>query len=427
MISEYLNWFIPASLSKDPNIQRRANQLIIFTQVAPLFFLPNIIKWYKIGSPELALSMTVVMIIVSVVIPIAFKFTASLNFLGNAIMASLAWHFSILPFMTGGITSSALAWNLVLPVFTATFVNYRSMLAWSVIMFTEIIIFMLLKLNGVSLPNISLTERQILETQIANVIGPFAALCITLYFNDKGLRYAFSAQEEALSEQRRAMEEQNRTRGKVEEIGRNQKKAFSQIEANTAQLSTTSAQIAAMTQQNAESADEVDKLMKESEKVVQKANASMGELNTSMQEISQASAETFKIVKSIDEIAFQTNLLALNAAVEAARAGEAGAGFAVVAQEVRNLAMRSAESARNTAGLIENTVKRIQSVSELVARTNGDFDMVSSSVSKAVGLIGEIAAGSAEQSRGVSEINHAIAELSMLVHTNTDDQPQSRR
>jgi len=98
--------------------------------------------------------------------------------------------------------------------------------------------------------------------------------------------------------------------------------------------------------------------MQETSKDVDSASNSMGDLTTSMVDISKASEETQKIIKTIDEIAFQTNLLALNAAVEAARAGEAGAGFAVVAEEVRNLAMRSADAAKNTADLIEDTVKR---------------------------------------------------------------------
>ena len=89
-----------------------------------------------------------------------------------------------------------------------------------------------------------------------------------------------------------------------------------------------------------------------------------------MKEIAQASADTQKIVKTIDEIAFQTNLLALNAAVEAARAGEAGAGFAVVADEVRNLAMRAAEAAKNTSGLMEDIVRKVKNGEKLVGVTN---------------------------------------------------------
>ena len=94
--------------------------------------------------------------------------------------------------------------------------------------------------------------------------------------------------------------------------------------------------------------------------VVSIASDSMAQLTSSMEEIAKASEETSKIIKTIDEVAFQTNLLALNSAVEAARAGEAGAGFAVVADEVRNLAMRAADAAKNTAVLIEGTVKKIK-------------------------------------------------------------------
>jgi methyl-accepting chemotaxis protein len=130
-----------------------------------------------------------------------------------------------------------------------------------------------------------------------------------------------------------------------------------------------------------------------------------------------ASEETSKIVKTIDEIAFQTNLLALNAAVEAARAGEAGAGFAVVADEVRNLALRAAEAAKNTADLIEGTVKKVKGGSELVGRTNEAFTEVASSTSKVAELVSEIAAASHEQAQGISQVNTAVGEMDKVVQS----------
>ena len=107
---------------------------------------------------------------------------------------------------------------------------------------------------------------------------------------------------------------------------------------------------------------------------MENVNQKMIEMLRAVDEINQSSEETSKIIKTIDEIAFQTNLLALNAAVEAARAGEAGAGFAVGADEVRNLAMRAAEAAQNTSVLIDNTIKAVKNGSELTQSTRDAFN-----------------------------------------------------
>ncbi|OGP74763.1 MAG: hypothetical protein A2Y80_03630 [Deltaproteobacteria bacterium RBG_13_58_19] len=181
-----------------------------------------------------------------------------------------------------------------------------------------------------------------------------------------------------------------------------------------ASLEETSAsleEMAAMTRANADNANEANILMTEAGRVVHQADQSMTDLIKSMQEVSTASEETAKIIKTIDEIAFQTNLLALNAAVEAARAGEAGAGFAVVAEEVRNLAMRAAEAAKNTANLIEGTVGKVKQGSDLVGKTGEAFSQVATSSGKIKELVAEIAAASAEQAQGVDQINKAVGEM----------------
>jgi len=107
--------------------------------------------------------------------------------------------------------------------------------------------------------------------------------------------------------------------------------------------------------------------------------------------------------------------LALNAAVEAARAGEAGAGFAVVADEVRNLAMRAAEAAKNTAHLIEGTVKKVNDGSAFVTQTSDAFSQLNQSSTKAGELMSEIAAASDEQAQGIEQINRAISEMDKVV------------
>jgi ABC-type transporter Mla subunit MlaD len=191
------------------------------------------------------------------------------------------------------------------------------------------------------------------------------------------------------------------------------------------ETSSSLEEMSSMTRQNADNARQAEALMAETSKVVADANNSMAQLTASMNEISKASEATSKIIKTIDEIAFQTNLLALNAAVEAARAGEAGSGFAVVADEVRNLAMRAADAAKNTADLIEGTVKKIQEGSQIVDKTSSEFSRVASSSIKMSELVGEIAAASSEQSQGIEQLNKAVSEMDQVVQRNASNAEES--
>jgi methyl-accepting chemotaxis protein len=192
----------------------------------------------------------------------------------------------------------------------------------------------------------------------------------------------------------------------------------SQQSAAIEETSSALEEMATMTNHNAENAQQADMLMSEVKKVVGSANETMERLTASMDNISSTSNETRKIIKTIDEIAFQTNLLALNAAVEAARAGEAGAGFAVVAGEVRNLAMRAADAARNTTHLIEQSVTGIKSGSVLVDTANKAFTAIADSSAKVAVLVGEINVASREQAQGVIQINKAVQDVDNVVQKN---------
>ena len=191
------------------------------------------------------------------------------------------------------------------------------------------------------------------------------------------------------------------------------------------ETSSSLEEMSSMTKQNADSANQSNAIVKDTNNVVKKAGASMNGLMESMGEISKASEETQKIVKTIDEIAFQTNLLALNAAVEAARAGEAGAGFSVVADEVRNLAMRAADAAGDTTNLIEETIKKVHIGSNLVSETNDAFSEVAQSVQKLDVLIDDIAAASNEQADGIGQITRAVSEMDILTQKNASNAEES--
>ncbi len=177
-------------------------------------------------------------------------------------------------------------------------------------------------------------------------------------------------------------------------------------------------EISATTRQNADRAKEADGLMKEALQTADKAAHAMNDLTHSMEAISKSSNQVAAVLKSIDEIAFHTNILALNAAVEAARAGTAGAGFSVVADEVRSLAQRAAEAARQSADIVDKTISDVKAGVALVSLTHSAFGEVAAKVASGSEVVSHIAASSEEQSRGVANIGQAISRIESVTQNN---------
>ena len=249
---------------------------------------------------------------------------------------------------------------------------------------------------------------------------PFAALTQRLTLGSHELEL-FSAEVSAASQK----------------IAEGTSETASSLEETSASLE----ELSSMTNQNADNARQADALatsatskaaegQQATQRIGKEVDDRLADMSGAMQKIHTSTAETAKIIKTIDEIAFQTNLLALNAAVEAARAGEAGKGFAVVAEEVRNLARRSAEAAKTTAELIdqsqrnaENGVKKTSEVAELIKKAvevelSSTFHSMADSTQKVKQLISEVATASQEQARGNQQIAVAVSEMDKVTQAN---------
>ena len=219
-----------------------------------------------------------------------------------------------------------------------------------------------------------------------------------------------------------------------------------QIASASQQLSATSQQLAAGSAQQASAIQETSATLEETSSMVlqnsentrqaatlssqariaaEKGNEEMGRMMSSMSELKKSSDQIGKIIKVIDNIAFQTNILALNAAVEAARAGEAGMGFAVVAEEVRNLAQRSAQAASDTAAIIETNIELSQHGVEGTKRVGEALGEIARLSKKVNELVDEVAAATQEQSQGISQINKAISQIEQSTQENAASSQES--
>ncbi len=178
-------------------------------------------------------------------------------------------------------------------------------------------------------------------------------------------------------------------------------------------------QLTATVEQNADNARQASQLAATAAQAAQRGGEVVDEVVVTMGEISSSSHKVAEIIKLIDSIAFQTNILALNASVEAARAGEQGRGFAVVAGEVRSLASRSADAAKDIRTLIGESVARVEAGSSLVGQAGGAMQEIVAAVQKVADIMDEIAAASLEQSHGIGLVNQAVTQMDQVTQQNT--------
>jgi methyl-accepting chemotaxis protein len=219
----------------------------------------------------------------------------------------------------------------------------------------------------------------------------------------------------------KAADESAETSNRIAESGRMVTQNAQDQAASIEETSASLEQISAVTRQNAGRAAEADGVMRKARGRADHAASTMNDLTKSMHAITKSSNQVAAVLKSIDEIAFHTNILALNAAVEAARAGAAGAGFSVVADEVRSLAQRAADAARNSSEIVEQTIQDVKQGGALVDAVQQAFEEVSTAIATGSEVVSHIARSSEEQARGVTQIGQAMSRIEAVTQSNSSN------
>lgn len=232
------------------------------------------------------------------------------------------------------------------------------------------------------------------------------------------LNNTITALNDVLQQVQQASAQVNSAASQVSSASQSLSSGTTEQAASLEQITSSMQEISVQTKTNSENADQANKLSVSAKNDADTGNTEMNNLSQAMLDINRSSADISKIIKTIDEIAFQTNLLALNAAVEAARAGKHGKGFAVVAEEVRNLAAKSAKAAKETSALIEDSIKKVETGTDLATKTAEALKKIQESSVKVSDLVGEISSASNEQSTGVDQANTGLEQVSNVTQQN---------
>lgn len=258
----------------------------------------------------------------------------------------------------------------------------------------------------------AVADGDLTKTVEIDYVGDFASIKVSIERIIKSLNEIFghmlaASRQVASGSSQMASGAQILSQGSVEQA------------ASVEELLATINEVSRQINQNAENARSANQMVDDTNKEIETGSTQMKQLVTAMSNMAKASNEISNIIKTIDDIAFQTNILALNAAVEAARAGEAGKGFAVVAEEVRSLAGRSAEAAKSTAALIENTIEAVDNGTDMVFTVERSLVSIAEKEEKVLSLVGNIATASNEQAVAVTQITQGIEQISSVVQNNS--------
>jgi len=422
-LSHTIDWFIHPNLKQELKSYIQARQFVLFAWFGILFFLVNIVKWLSFGAFNLALSMMFVTIIVCIMLYF-LRISGSLTITGNGVMAALSWHFIYLCYHTGGFDSTALAWIIVVPVFTSLYFNNKVSLIWTFVMLIIIITYYILKKNGYDFSIIKMTDQQIMRMNLSNYIGPLLGIFFAGCFFNQGMENAFDAQKKALKNQEQTVE---RLQGIIDEISKVSLSINNTSEILDSSSKTLHSRSKSMNNLSENVSDETEKLAinikkmaNAAEKVSEQVSsvASSGdELSNNMREIGDAtgnvSSNLTSVANAAEGMSNSINIIATAIDEMYSSLNEVAKNSGRGALVTNDAAAKANESSKiiNTLG---NAAKEIGDVVELIKGIASQTNLLALNATIE-------AAGAGEAGKGFTVVANEVKALARQTSSATED------
>ena len=416
-MNQLFAYFIPQRFNDNMDLYRRSHLVVLGSINYIVSAIIYSIIFKMLGYSVLA-GYFLVFGVIGACVPFILKSTQSISLCGNIIVGTFWLLVFIISYYTGGLFAASAIWFGLNPLMATIFNGVRSGILWGLLSSAGFAIFYLMKTAGYELPAPVPFDEQ--TNAIYELCVYFGFPLVIMYYSI----FYEGTKNKVLKKLTNAVEMKQLT-GSIKDLtvkisGFSQELSQDSAEqaASVEEIASSISQIDSQANTNARNSKDAEELVSTAQTSVGSGNDKMKALVKMMENIAQTSAEIFKMLKIIDSITFQTKLLSLNAAVEAARTGEDGQGFAVVAEEMRNLADRSAQSAKKIETLIVNSNHEIKNGTEIAREMDVSLDQIAGQINRVTQLIADISAASDQQSRGTAQVSEGIGQIDEVIQTN---------
>jgi methyl-accepting chemotaxis protein len=421
--SIYFDWMIHPEIRSDIESMIYAKQLVFIMSVGAIFFLLNAIKWFFLDYYVLAISLGIIEIL-TIIMMICIKMTTHYKFFGHGMLVMLTWHFSFLLYVSGGIQSTAIAWMIAIPVFSATLCDSKSSIVWTAIIMAIIGVFLFLHIRHYNFPTLQLSEDALFRTHLANTIGPIITVFVCAWFASIQINKGLKVQKYAIVIQEETNQRLEELFGKIRETGKTLQDASDFLNQTSDILKTQSIDISNHNSQAAEATQKTIENMKNMDtdtsaisSQIHSLSQSARTLSSHMKDINNSTTNMSRYMNDMASSAFSMSDSVNNIAGSIEEMNHSIAGISDSAGRGKTVSQDASSKADKASEIIHslgNSAKEIGDVVELIKNIASQTNLLALNATIE-------AAGAGETGKGFTVVANEVKELARQTSRATEE------